>query len=121
LPRSSPLSPPAADKVGSLAAGELYLKPAGGAGTQLLIYSAATTGNNAPDIAVYTLPATPTTSGGQTSGKFSEVILPSGKGKHGTMTLTFTWGDANAFFIVAQTVVGSCTETYDLSAIKTGH
>ena len=70
---------------------------------------------------MFTLPATPTASGGSTTGNFTEKALPTGKSKKGTMSITFTWGDANAFFAVIKTTIGSCVETYDLSPIQTGH
>jgi hypothetical protein len=107
--------------VGETYNGELQFIGSGKPGSKLLLETPNSSGPGNPDVVALTLPGMPTTNGGQSSGKYTGVSLPSGTPLTGMIGITIAWGTANAFFIVANTTTGnSCTATIGMTAIHSG-
>jgi hypothetical protein len=106
------------DKVGKLQYGKFLLAAAGKPGSQLLNQNTGNAGT--PDISQIVLPVLPATNGGTSTGSAISTDLQSGTKTLNKVALTLTWGDANAFFLVAAVTRGKCVETIDLFFIHSG-
>jgi len=106
--------------VGNTPGGRFYYAGPGKTGSLLYTFK-STTPPGAPDVNRVSTPAMPAATGAPVTGSFSSTKLMSGDVTNGTMTVTLTYGDANAFFMTLQTSTttgngGTCSQTVTFTA-----
>jgi hypothetical protein len=106
--------------VGNTPNGRFYYAGPGKTGSLLYTYKSVTP-PGAPDVNRVSTPTMPSASATPATGSFSSTKLMSGDVTNGTMTVTLTYGDADAFFMTVTSNVttsggGTCTQTDEFTA-----